>query len=308
MGRRTIAGYKLTFNRSRKRNEIVCPADLADQGLRDIFVAWAEELRGKGTVPVQGQSFLRVVGVTRFNDYIVIVNTMSGKAGEEGVVYDTESGEMRFALTEKDAPTSSARAVLICPPRGDIALWFCEYSARSSGASLLLEVFKKHWSGFDTGTTFNKNRLIAAEIALKDGLVKEVEVRMVRRCDDRADGLFAREGIVSHKFRAAKGKLLDGVIIDKFLNDRSKAYELVEIKEPNHGEESRIFVSVDVGGHTRKVEIHNQDDGVYFREELNAAGEPPLNDAEIVAYCASEARIFLNRSGLDWEDSWACKG
>lgn len=308
MGRRTIAGHKLTFHKFRKPTELVCPAEISGESLLDIFAAWAKKFMQDGVVSVRGQSFLRVVDVERFNEYIVIVDTMSGKAGEEGVVYDTDSGEAKFNLTEKDAPTSSARAILICPPRGEVALWFSEYSARSSGASLLLEAFKKSWGSFNTGTTFDKARLIASEIALEEGLVTEVEVRTTRRSDDRSDGLFVREGTVSHKFKAAKGSPLSGAIIDKFRKDRSAAFDLVEIKEPSRDEESEIFVSVDVEGHRRKVEIFNLDDGVYFREELNAAGEPPLNDAGIVAYCADEARTFLERSGCDWEDSWARRG
>lgn len=33
MGRRTIAGHKLTFNKQRKREELICPADLSNEGL-----------------------------------------------------------------------------------------------------------------------------------------------------------------------------------------------------------------------------------------------------------------------------------
>lgn len=309
MGRRTIAGYKLTFNKYRKPAEHMCPTDLSGERLQDIFATWASELMKEGGVIQAGeQSFLRVVDVARFNDYIVVVSTMSGKAGEDGMVYDSESGKVRLVLTAKDVPTSSARAVLICPPRGDTALWFSEYSARSSGASLLLNVFKKYWVANRAGTTFNKNRLVAAEIALENGVVTEVEVRMVRRPDDRSDGLYAREGTVTHKFKAAKGRPLSGKIISKFRKDRSKAYDLVEIKEPNRDEDSEIYVSVDVDGHSRKVDIFNLDDGIYFREELNAEDEPSLSDDNLIAYCAVESRLFLERSGCDWDDSWARKG
>lgn len=309
MGRRTIAGHKLTFNKYRKPAERVCPADLSGKRLQDIFVEWVKDLmEEESVISAGGQSFFHVSDVRYFNDYIVIASTMSGKAGEEGVVYDSESGETRLTLTVKDVPTSTARAILICPPRGDAALWFSEYSARSSGASLLLSVFKKRWDSFDTGTTFNKNRLIAAEIALENAAVTEVEVRMVRRSDDRADGLTVRGGTISHKFKAAKGNPLSGKIINKFRSDRAKAYDLVEIKDSCQDEDSQIYVSVDVDGYRRKVDIFNLDDGVYFREELNAKNEPPLSDVDLVAYCAGEARIFLERSGCDWDESWAHKG
>lgn len=204
MGRRTIAGHKLTFNKSRKPDEVLCPADLGGERLQDIFARWAEELKDRGELVARGQSFLRVQSVKRFGDSIVVVDTMSGKAGEEGVVYDAESGRSRFPLTETDVPTSSARAILVSPLCGNMALWFSEYSARSSGAALLLELFKKNWHSFGTGTTFNKRRLIASEIVAQEGRVTEVEVRLTRRSDDRADGLATTEGTLSHRFKPSK--------------------------------------------------------------------------------------------------------
>lgn len=302
MGCRTIAGHKLTFNKRGKRDKHICPADLVGEGLQDVFARWAEGLIGKGVIRVSGQSFLRVVGVERFNDYIVIVRTMSGKAGEEGVVYDAESGESRLTLAETDVPASSARAILVSPPRGEWALWFSEYSARSSGASLLLEHFKKSWSDFNTGATFKKERLVAAEIALEKGIVTEVEVRATRRSDNRS------EGTVSHSYKPPRGNPLSGTIIDAIRRNRAKAFDLVEISAANANDDSEIYVSVNVDGHTRKVEVFNPDDGVYFREELNAADEPVLSDAEIVAYCAGEVKTFLERGGCDWEEAWAHRG
>lgn len=305
MGRRTIAGHKLTFNKRRKPDELICPADFDGESLQNIFASWAEKLMSENELLASGQTFLRVRDVKRYSDHIVIVDTMSGKAGEEGVVYDAESGDSRFSLTENDVPTSSARAILVSPPRGEMALWFSEYSARSSGASLLLELFKKQWSKFGTDTTFHKDRLIASEIAMQNGLVSEVEVRFSRRADDRSDGIETKQGTVSHLFRPTRGKFLNGGIIDTFRHNPAKAYELVEIREPSAGDKSDIFVTVKVDGRTRKVEISNLDDGVYFREELNASGAPILSDDQIVGFCAEEAKTFLERFGLDWEDSWA---
>lgn len=308
MGRRTIAGHKLAFNKSRKPDELLCPASLGGRRLQDVFAEWAEKLKDEGIVQVKDQSFLCVQDVKRYSDHVIVVDTLSGKAGEEGVVYDAESGDSLFELTESDVPTSAARAILVSPPRGNMALWFSEYSARSSGASLLLQHFDKHWRDFGTETTFNRCRLVASEIALEEGCLTEVEVRLTRRSDDRADGLETKEGVVSHMFKPGKGRPLSGRLIDVFRKNPAKAYDLVEIKEPGESSDQKIFVSVEVGGRTRKIDISNLDDGVYFREELNAAGEPILSDSEIVAYCASEAKVFLERSGLDWEDSWAHRG
>lgn len=307
MGRRTIAGHKLTFNIYGKPLELVPPAALLGERLQDLFLGWAKQKQKEGMILVRGQSFLRIVDVKRYNDCIVLVETMSGKAGESGEVYDSENGKTLFSLAEKDVPTSSARAVLVCPPRGDMALWFSEYSARSSGASLLLELFKKDWRHFDTGLTFNKNRLIASEIALDRGLVTEVEVRLTRRSDDRGRGIEEKVGTISHKFKPTRKFQLLGSVIDRFRSNPVEAYELVEIRSPREDDEAQIYVSVDVEGHSRKIEIFNPEDGVYFREELNASGEPILNNMEIISYCIGESKTFFRRAGGEWDDSWAKK-
>lgn len=65
MGRRTIAGHKLTFNKSRKPDEVMCPANLAGQKLQDIFANWAGGLIGEGIISARGQNFLRVQEVKR---------------------------------------------------------------------------------------------------------------------------------------------------------------------------------------------------------------------------------------------------
>lgn len=305
MGRRTIAGHKLIFNKFGKPKEIVPPADLSGERLQDLFLKWAKQKKGEGVILAHGQSFLRIVDANSYNDNIVVVETMSGKAGEKGEVYDSESGKSLFSLSEKDVPTSSARAILICPPRGCMALWFSEYSARSSGASLLLELFKRNWRKFETGLTFNKSRLIASEIALTKGIVTEVEVRLTRRSDDRGRGVEEKTGTISHKYKPAKKFQLSGNVIDRFRSNPAEAYELVEIRAPQDDDEAKIYVSVDVDGRSRKIEIFNPDDGVYFREELNSAGQPVYSNEEIVSYCVGEAKTFFTRAGGEWDDSWA---
>ena len=306
MGRRTISGHKLTFNRSRHRGDIVPPACLMECGLADLFENWTTAKVNAGVVHVSDQNYLRVAQVIRFNQSIVIVDTLAGKAGERGEVYNIENGNMLFELTDRDVPTSNVRAILFSPPRGRMALWFSEYSARSSGASLLLTLFKREWKSVCEDITFNKERLIASEIAIEDGLVTEVEVRLDRRSDDRANGNESLPGVVSHKFKPSKHSPLSGRLISAIRKNPAKAYELVGLSSTkNNSENEEIFVSVDVAGRHRKVQLFNPDDGIYFREELNDSSHPILTNDEIVAFCSEEAEVFFQRSGGEWEQDWS---
>ena len=308
MGRRTIAGHKLSFHKWRDRSSEASPSDLGGKSLADIFEEWAKSRSNQGVIKVADQSFLRIERVERYNGNIVLVETMSGKAGEEGIVYNTNNSEAIYELTAEDVPTSEARAVLLCPPRGQAALWFSEYSARSSGASLLLGLFEKEWGTLNTGYTFDKTRLIAKEIAIESGIVTELEVRLIRRSNDRAEGLETVEGVVSHRFKPTKKKPLPGGIINTLRKNPAKAYELVEIDSPTDAKGAEIFVSVEVDGRKRKVQIFNSDDGVYFREELNGPDKPTLSDNEIVEYCTAEAVTFLERCGGEWLPEWSKRG
>ena len=306
MGRRTVAGHKMQFHKQRKCDQIASPADLAGENLANMFEQWARKRHAEGEILSNGQSYLKVERVVRYSDCIVLVETVSGKAGEEGEVFDSSSGEAKYSLSTTDVPTSSARALLICPARGQIALWFSEYSARSSGASLLLTLFHRCWPSFQTGFTFQKNRLIASEVALDSGLVTEVEVRVSRKHDDRSGNCESVEGTVSHKFKPSKKKLLPGSLVDSMRRNPKEAYGLVELGyEPGPEDDAKIFVSVDVEGRKRKVELFNPDDGMYFREELNAPEAPVLSDDEFVAFCTEEAKVFLERSGMDWVEEWS---
>ena len=308
MGRRTIAGHRICLHRRGKPKEAATPADLDGKHFCDIFEHWANEKQSEGVIQVRDQSIIRVDRVTRYNKSIVVVDVMFGKAGEKGEVVDLESSTIRFSLSENDVPVSSTRAVLLCPPQGQMAVWFSEYSMRSSGASELLALFSKQWSKLNTGFTFNKERLIAKEIALTEGIVQEIEIRLTRRAKDRADGQEAIMGTISHSFKPSKKTPLKSKIIEIFRENPAEAYELVGIQDKIIDEnESEIFVSVDINGKQRKVEIFNPDDGLYFREELNDSAHPELNDDELVKFCNEEALLFFERSGFMWLDEWSVR-
>ena len=101
---------------------------------------------------------------------------------------------------------------------------------------------------------------------------------------------------------------MKGKIISRFRKDPVRAYELFEIDDLAKVEDADVFVTVDVDGRRRKIQVFNPDDGVYFREELNGADKPALSDDEIVEYCAEEAMTLLERCGNEWLPEWSKRG
>ncbi|WP_346685986.1 hypothetical protein [Enteroscipio rubneri] len=304
MGRRTLNAHKLQLNKRMEPDNLVSPADVSGKTLVDIVEQWIESIKGDGAIEVGADTYVSVKNCYRFNDNILVADVMSGKTGESGIIHDIEGVSDDIPIGEKQAPMSSCRALLFSPSNGHMAMWFSEYSARSSGARNLLTLLKKKWPQLNTGATLKESRVIATEMLLDNGKITEVEVRLTRRAADLADGVESREGVFSHVFRPTRKNPLSARLLDVFRKNPSKAFDYVELSESDH-EDHEVFVSIDVDGHKRKISVMDPEDGVYYREELNGPGQAPLTDAELVEHCSKEAVSYFERSGLCWEPEWS---
>lgn len=304
MGRRTINAHKLVFTKLRDVDSLLSPKDINGESLIDITEKWTDKLRAQGTIEVSADTHVAVERVTRFNDNILIIEVMSGKSGETGVVHDLEGVAADIPIREMQAPMSHCRAVLFSPSNGQMAMWFSEYSARSSGARNLLTLLKRAWPHLNTGAKFNESRVIMSEALTEGGKITEVEVRLTRRSSDLADGALSETGTFSHVFRPDRKHPLPIRLLEAFRQNPTKAFDYVELSQSDpDGRE--IFVSVDIDGHKRKIRISDPDDGVYYHEELNGPGQPILTDNELVEFCSEEAVTCFDRSGYCWNLSWS---
>lgn len=304
MGRRTINAHKLVFTKLRDTENLLSPKDINGEGLIDIVEKWAEGLQNDDAIEVSAETHVAVERVTRFNSNILIIEVMSGKSGETGIVHDLEGVADDIPIKEMQAPMSHSRAVLFSPANGQMAMWFSEYSARSSGARNLLTLLKRSWPHLDTGAKFNESRVIMSEALDEGGKITEVEVRLTRRSSDLADGALSETGTYSHVFRPDRKHPLPIRLLEAFRHNPTKAYEYVELSQSD-SDDREIFVSVDIDGHKRKIKISDPDDGVYYHEELNGPGQPILTDAELVKFCSEEAVTCFGRTGYCWNPSWS---
>lgn len=308
MGRRTLNAHKLTFSKLREPNYLFSPADINGRNLIDLVEMWAQTIQENETVEVRANSYISIKKIYRFNNNILIIDTLSGRAGETGIIIDLEGEIDIVPIGEMQVPMSSARAILFSPSNGQMAMWFSEYGARSSGARDLLSLLKKNWPSLKTGAKFNEKRVIADEIWLEKGRVTEIEVRHIRRARDLADGIDTRPGSYSYTFKPAKGKSIAAKIISIFRDDPAKAYDYVEIEPKKLNalqDESDVFVSVDIEGHKRKIQISDPEDGVYFHQELNGPNDPILTNEELIDYCSEEATRYFKQTGFIWDPLWS---
>lgn len=299
-----INAYKLVFTKLRDVENTLSPKDLNGESLIDVVEEWAEGLRNDDTIEVSAETHIAVERVTRFNNNILIIEVMSGKSGEPGIVHDLEGIADDIPINEMQAPMSHSRAVLFSPDNGQMAMWFSEYNARSSGARNLLTLLKKAWPHLNTGTKFNERRVIMSEALSDGGKITEVEVRLTRRSSDLADGAPSETGTYSHVFRPDRKNPLPIRLLEAFRKNPTKAFEYVELSQSDL-DDREIFVSVDIDGHKRKIRVSDPDDGVYYHEELNGPGQPIITDSELIEFCSEEAVTCFERSGYCWDPSWS---
>lgn len=304
MGRRTINAHKLVFTKLRDTENLLSPKEINGESLIDIVEEWAERLQNDSTIEVSAENHITVKNVTRFNSNILIIEVISGKSGEIGIVHDLEGMTDDIPIKEMQAPMSHSRAILFSPSNGQMAMWFSEYSSRSSGARNLLTLLDRSWPHLNTGAKFNKSRVIMSEAFTNTGKITEVEVRLMRRSSDLADGVLSEPGTYSHVFRPHKKNHLQIGLLKTFRKDPLKAFEYVELTQ-NDLDEYEIFVSVDIDGHKRKIRVSDPDDGVYYHEELNGPGQPILTDNKLVEFCSEEAVTCFERSGYCWDPLWS---
>lgn len=216
MGRRTINAHKLTFNKLREPEHLLSPADINGETLIDIVERCALSLEEEGVIELRGDTHIVVGRVSRFNNNILIMEAMSGKSGEPGVLHDLEGASDDIPIGENQAPMSGCRALLFCPGNGQMAMWFSEYSSRSSGARDLLTLLKRRWPHLNTGAKFNDARVIMSDALLDEGKITEIEVRFTRLSSDLADGTQTMLGTYSSSFRPDRRRPLSAKLLDVF--------------------------------------------------------------------------------------------
>lgn len=303
MGRRTINAYKLTFNKMRKSDDVLSPADLNGTSLIDIVESWAKNQEERGLFEFRDDIHGAIREVKRFNNNILIVKAESGKSGEQGTLYDVNGNSADIPINEKQVATSFCRAVLFCPTRGQMSLWFSEYSGRSSSAKNVLDLLEKQWRQISAGVKFTKSRVRLSEYFLENADVREIEVRLNRRSSDLADSVKSIPGTLSHSLRPERGHRFPGGLLRRLQNKPSLAFDYLEIPEKSDSYE--VFAEVKLGGRTRKIKVANPEQSFYYYEELNGSNDPVLTDNELIHHCIEEVTEYFERSNLCWEPEWS---
>lgn len=211
---------------------------------------------------------------------------MSGASGEAFDVVDVESAETVQSFDEGKAPLVESRCFFTTDYGRGWAFLCVEHVTHGAGDTVLFEPFRKYLSEVVPNVTMKREQVIEAKVVDNFLSVESVEVKRYLGFNDIADAMVQEGDYASYKLGHKRGRPFPLGIVDslKSLGRRSPVLYGIEGTVFDH-EESSIYVDLkDKGGRTRRFLI-SEDLGMPFREVLNEAGSPPLDDQGFIDRC-----------------------
>ena len=302
MPKRSLGVRRLTFVKKRDRSddpEQFSPANLNGDNLLDLFERW---IKGPDAVPhmdPKSDDCVMIKEVSRPNELSVLVDTNSGKRGEEGELYTPNSSISARHINEEDAPTGHTRVLLYVPESGRNALFFSEYCQRGTAGTRLIDLFSKWYINECPDIKMEKEFVREGEDWLQHiKAVKSIEMRAHRLPECTYEALQTKKGSFSLEFKPAKGqdfirKALDGIRQRK--NEANIAKSIFGIPELDGSGETSLLATV-VGNDGRSKKINLADEVLpHFLRALSENGEPELNNEQFVQHCLDHASTIIER-------------
>ena len=208
---------------------------------------------------------------------------MSGEAFD---VVDVESAETIQSFDEGKAPLVESRCFFTTDYGRGWAFLCVEHVAHGAGDTVLFDPFRRHLFEVVPRVTMKREPVIEGKVVDNFLSVESVEVKLYRGFSDIADARIREGGYISYKLCHGRGKPFSLSVVDslKRLGRRSPVlYGLSGTVFDS--DDSVIYVELkDKGGRTRRFLI-SEDLGMPFREVLNEAGSPPLDDQGFIDRC-----------------------
>lgn len=282
---RSLLIYKVMLNRRGIVSEPVYVDDVDGYTADDLFFGFCEKYRNELIELRSGSRFIRIKSCSRM-DGGVLVKLMSGVSGEAFDVVDVESAETIQSFDEGKAPLVESRCFFTTDYGRGWAFLCVEHVAHGAGDTVLLEPFRKYLFEIVPKVTMKREPVIEAKVIDNFVSVESVEVKLYHGFSDIADAAIREGDYVSYKLGHGRANPFGLSIVDSLKRLGRKSPVLYGLGGTVFDDDrSIIYVYLkDKGGRTRRFVI-SEDLGMPFREVLNDAGSPPLDDQEFIGRC-----------------------
>ena len=286
-----------TANVPEDKAEGFAPSDIEGENLLDLFEHWCNELRGLTHVREEAEECVLIKSVEKLDAETLLIDTLSGKMGEEGEVLAQDVAESKYHISYDEAPTGHTRCILIVPEEGESALLFSEVCRRGSSGPVLLRDFK----------TFFRNKhpkvnMLSKQVKEGSEWLKQVESIkqysvVIQALPKNSYGVLgSRSGQMSLTLKPDKKRtfpFLSGQNIRKV-----SAGDLVGAPDLDDLGPSKVKATVKGADGREKTIDLDKPDLPYFLRTMTEAGEPELSNEQFVQQCREYALEIFKRLGL----------
>ncbi|RIS08438.1 hypothetical protein [Mycobacteroides abscessus] len=268
----------------------------------DLFETFADkEINNDTLVRPDRETYARVTRVTR-KGRSVLVETESGRFGEEVSVKNVKTHELKGKFTRDHAPIVVTHGVLLVPKTGTSALVFSERSAGQGGMTGLLSAFTEKFQGLYPDYKLKSATVVQTDAWLKHAKLTKV-VGTVRKytTDEATDTGDEVVGVLSHTLLPEKEQKYFPPVVWEHLRDkkinRAKFLNFAE------GTELDTFdITVSDGSQSKTFEIGDERTPP-IRLLLTDAGQVALNREKILKRVLDEAPAIFKEYGIEWSET-----
>lgn len=302
MPKRSLSVRSLRFRQKHKKPENAekyAPSDLDGCNLIDLFEEWVRQPDVIPLMDEQSNECVKIKNVVRMTDSFLLIDTLTGKRGEEGELYDPEEDEPVFHISEDQAPTGHTRACLYVPDRGEVALFFSEHCQRGSSGYRLIRSFASHYSRYSSSIKLDIETVIEGSDWLDHiQAIRDVEVKVYSLPSDASKLLNAQEGIVSVSIKPQRNKRFSAGLLGALRSEVAKPGTIIGFPELDDLGESKILATVEGDdGRSKKIDVMQENTVPKFYRTLSENGEPELTDDQLLEKCLEYADEIFSSLG-----------
>ena len=299
--RKTTLEMKSLQARRRNSDDLLgCPM-IQEHSLLEHFYAYVQSIPENGLKDDDSELYLRVANIQCSGSY-VFVTIESGIFGDNGKVYDVETGVMKYPKNYSDSMTTSSRVVMYLPPMASTAMFAVEKVGDSRGF-FLLNSFVAAMHQRDDSFIYRTGNIYEADDWAETSKLVKIEVTAYKKTLSHRGGLEDSPIVanLSQELTPPKG---EHAFVDwfkkKILNRQIDVVSLFDVSE-DLDKKSSIILEKD--GRQKKIEL-GKTGSPLFREVLTDNGDLPLDDDKFLQKTAEAAASRSRQLGLAWSAAY----
>lgn len=299
--RKTTMEMKSLQARMRNSDDVLQCPDINSHSLLEHFHAFVASAPEKGIKDEEHELYLRITDVKCAGCY-VLVKTESGTYGDNGNVYEVDTGRKKYGKAYGESMTTGSRVIFFLPPGADRAMVAVEKNGSSKGYALFysfIEQMKQRYHSF----IYRSGNVYEEDSWAQYSKLTEVEVLAYKK------QMTYRSGLESHTFTATLGHSLTPPKGERYLPDSLKQallnrkLDAVSMLEVPEDLDRKVTLTLEHDGRQKKFEVGKQGTPL-FREILTDDGDLPLDDAAFIRRASESVADYYRALGLQWSSDY----